>query len=67
MVLVKRIKTYFCKYEEFGIVEKGLGHFFITTSSFFFNKNRFQTVSLDNSEEHLHQNQLSSVYVHSVH
>ena len=39
IVLVKRIKTYFREQEEFGNVEKGLVHLFISTSSsYFFNK-----------------------------
>ena len=39
MVLVKQIKTYFRELGGFGIVEKGLGHLFITSSSSnFFNK-----------------------------
>ena len=62
---VKRIKTYFREEGKFGIVEEGLGHLFITsTSSYFFNKTDFEQSLYDN-EEHLQQNQLSSVYVYS--
>ena len=67
MVLVKRIEMYFRDEEEFGIVEKGLGHLFITaSSSHFFNKADFKQYLLTITKNACIKINQSSVYMHSV-